>query len=59
LVDGLDGDVVDDPDAVAAQLLAEQLAELGSTVGMTAGACSTRVTERPRLVKASAISRPM
>ena len=28
-MDGLDGDVVDDLDAVAAQLLAEQLAELG------------------------------
>jgi hypothetical protein len=30
-----------------------------STVGMTAGACSIKVTVRPRAVKASAISRPM
>jgi hypothetical protein len=29
LVDGLDGDVVDDLDLVAAQLLAQQLAQLG------------------------------
>ena len=58
-VDGLDGDVVDDLDGVAAQLLAEQLAQLQVDGGHDRWGLLNQVTSRPRAQKASAISRPM
>jgi hypothetical protein len=59
VVDGFDSDVVDHLDVVATQLLAQQPPQLKVDGGMTAGACSTTVTSRPRAQKASAISSPM
>jgi hypothetical protein len=59
LVDGLDGDVGDHFNVVAAQLFAQQSAQLEVDGWHDCRACSTRVTARPRAVKASAISRPM
>jgi hypothetical protein len=55
----LDGGAGQDLDAVGGELGVDQRAEFGSTVGRTSGSCSIWVTARPRVVRASAISRPM
>ena len=57
--DGLDACIARDADTVAFELCVDEGAELVVDGGSTSGSCSICVTESPRMVSPSAISRPM